>query len=111
VTCIISAALAASPLLAAALLALSAILLNPATPAFWNLPPKYLSGSGAAAGIAWISSVGALGAFIGPAVLGFAKDHAGGGFSTGLFLIALGPLMSAVLTVALKRHRAFANAG
>lgn len=104
-----AAALAGTPLWSATLLALSAILLNPATPAFWNLPPRYLSGAAAAGGIAWISSVGALGAFIGPAVLGFAKDHTSGGFSTGLFLIALGPLLAAVLTLALKRHRAFAG--
>ena len=110
VLCIVAAALARTPLLSAVLLALSGILMNPATPAFWNLPPKYLSGGGAAAGIAWISSIGALGAFIGPAVLGFAKDHLGG-FSGGLLLISIGPLLAAVLTLALKRHRAFAAVG
>ena len=108
VACIAAAAFAGSPLLAALLLALSGILMNPATPAFWNLPPKYLSAGGAAAGIAWISSIGALGAFIGPAVLGFAKDHFGG-FSAGLLLIAIGPLIAAIATLALKRHPAFAR--
>ena len=100
------AALSAAPIATVVLLSLAAILMNPATPTFWNLPPKYLSGQGAAAGIALISSIGALGAFIGPAVLGFAKDQAGS-FSTGLFFIAAGPLMSAILTIGLLKHRAF----
>ena len=109
VGCLVAAALCAgSPVAAAVWLGLSAVLLNPATPAFWNLPPKYLSGAGAAAGIAWISSIGALGAFIGPLLLGLAKDHFGG-YAGGLLLIALGPLLSAVLTLGLKRHRAFAR--
>ncbi|UKI07790.1 MULTISPECIES: MFS transporter [Variovorax] len=109
VACLVVAALYAhSPVIAVVWLGLSAILMNPATPSFWNLPPKYLSGAGAAAGIALISSIGALGAFIGPLVLGFAKDHFGG-YSGGLLLIALGPLLSAVLTLALKRHKAFAR--
>ena len=108
VACIVGAALTGTNVVGVVFMALSAILMNPATPAFWNLPPKYLSGAGAAAGIAWISSIGALGAFLGPAMLGFAKDHFGG-FSAGLYLIALGPLMAATLTIALRRHVAFAQ--
>jgi ACS family tartrate transporter-like MFS transporter len=109
VACLAAAAMSShSPAAIVVWLGLAAILMNPATPAFWNLPPKYLSGEGAAAGIAWISSIGALGAFIGPVVLGFAKDHSGD-YSVGLLLIALGPLLSAVLTLALKKHPAFAR--
>lgn len=109
VACLVAAAISAhSPAFVVVWLGLAAILMNPATPAFWNLPPKYLSGEGAAAGIAWISSIGALGAFIGPVVLGFAKDHSGD-YSIGLLLIALGPLLSAILTLALKKHPAFAR--
>ncbi|MEB0059895.1 MFS transporter [Variovorax sp. LG9.2] len=110
VACLVgAAAFSQIPVVAVVWLAMSAILMNPATPSFWNLPPKYLSGAGAAAGIAWISSIGALGAFLGPLVLGFAKDHFGG-YAGGLLLIALGPLLSAVLTLSLKRHKAFARA-
>jgi ACS family tartrate transporter-like MFS transporter len=106
VACIAIGALWHAPVVAVVFLSLSGILMNPATPAFWNLPPKYLSGAGAAAGIAFISSIGALGAFIGPALLGFIKDQSGT-FSSGLLFIAAGPLISAMLTIGLRWHPAF----
>ena len=41
---------------------------------FWSLPTSLLSGVAAAAGIAWINSVGNLAGFVGPAVVGFIRD-------------------------------------
>src|SRR5262249_26136079 len=41
-----------------------------AVPVFWSLPTAFLSGGAAAAGIAWINSVGNLGGFFGPNVIG-----------------------------------------
>jgi sugar phosphate permease len=37
---------------------------------FWSLPAAFLSGTAAAAGIAWINSVGNLGGFFGPDLIG-----------------------------------------
>lgn len=37
---------------------------------FWSLPAAFLSGTAAAAGIAWINSIGNLGGYVGPEVLG-----------------------------------------
>lgn len=37
---------------------------------FWSLPVQFLSGTAAAAGIAWINSVGCLGGLVGPALTG-----------------------------------------
>ncbi len=44
---------------------------------FWTLPTSYLSGAAAAAGIAWINSIGNLGGYIGPQVFGYLKDTYG----------------------------------
>lgn len=62
---------------------------------FWTLPPAFLRGAAAAAGIAWINSVGNLGGFIGPYTLGRLADSPGG---IGLGLVVLG-VIAAVAAV------------
>jgi ACS family tartrate transporter-like MFS transporter len=50
---------------------------------FWALPAKFLQGTAAAAGIALINSIGNLGGFFGPAVIGSVRTSTGsfrGGF-------------------------------
>jgi MFS family permease len=42
---------------------------------FWSLPTAFLSGTAAAAGIAWINSVGNLGGYAGPMAIGWVRDH------------------------------------
>jgi ACS family tartrate transporter-like MFS transporter len=54
---------------------------------FWTLPAAFLTGAGAAAGIAVINSVGNIGGFIGPSVLGVAVKITG---STGAGLVIIG---------------------
>ena len=66
---------------------------------FWPLPSLYLSGSSAAAGIALINSVGNLGGFFGPGLVGMAKDMTGN-FESGLYLLAGLALCALFLTVA-----------
>jgi MFS family permease len=41
---------------------------------FWSLPTAFLSGTAAAAGIAWINSVGNLGGYVGPMAIGWVRD-------------------------------------
>jgi ACS family tartrate transporter-like MFS transporter len=55
---------------------------------FWGLSTKYLGRSAAAAGIALINSIGNLGGFAGPWLVGLAKELTGQ-YSAGFFLIAL----------------------
>src|SRR4029079_3394372 len=43
-------------------------------PLFWSLPPAFLSGAAAAAGIAAINSIGNLAGFVSPYVVGWLKD-------------------------------------
>src|SRR5947207_1556563 len=55
---------------------------------FFAMPPMFLSGTGLAAGIAWINSLGNLGGFFGPWYVGLMKDWTGS-FSGGLYGLAL----------------------
>jgi len=54
---------------------------------FWATATSLLSGTAAAAGIALINSVGNLGGFFGPYIIGV-KKNAGGGFRGGMLIIA-----------------------
>lgn len=56
---------------------------------FFAMPPMFLTGTGLAAGIAWINSIGNLGGFFGPWYVGAVKDltesYAGGLYGLALF--------------------------
>jgi MFS transporter, ACS family, tartrate transporter len=58
---------------------------------FWAMPPMFLTGTAAAASIAWINSIGNLGGFFGPWYVGVMKDltgsYAGGLFGLGLLCV------------------------
>jgi len=55
-------------------------------PVFWTLPTSFLSGAGAAAGIAAVNSIGNLGGYFGPQVFGWLKDLTGAEFAGMAFL-------------------------
>jgi ACS family tartrate transporter-like MFS transporter len=50
---------------------------------FWPIPTRFLSGVGAAAGLAFINSIGTAGGFAGPYLMGFLRDFIGS-FTAGL---------------------------
>jgi nitrate/nitrite transporter NarK len=77
---------------------------------FWTLPTAYLSGAAAAAGIAWINSIGNLGGYLGPTVFGGLRDHFDGDFYGMLFLAALA-LLAVVLVLVLGHDRRMEQAG
>lgn len=59
---------------------------------FWTIPPTYLTAEAAATGIAVISSIGILGGFVSPTLIGFVKDFTGSmtiglAFMTGLAIL------------------------
>ncbi|MCY1391788.1 putative tartrate transporter [compost metagenome] len=83
-----------------AMLCLVAAGIYAAIPMFWTIPPTYLSSHGAAAGIAFISSIGAgIGGFAGAAVLGWIKT-ATGSLSLGVSATGACILVSCVLLIA-----------
>ena len=65
---------------------------------FWSMPTMFLTGAAAAAGIAWINSLGNLGGFFGPTLVGWAKNLTGS-FAGGLYALALCALVSAVISL------------
>jgi ACS family tartrate transporter-like MFS transporter len=69
----------------------------------WAMPSMFLSGAGAAAGIAMINSVGNLGGFVGPFAIGWLKNVTGG-YSAGLYVVGATLAVSAVVTVMLSRQ-------
>ena len=75
---------------------------------FWALPGKFLVGSAAAGAIALINSMGAFGGFVGPYAVGYLKE-ATGSFTAPLFLLAGILFAGAVLTLALRKARVFAD--
>jgi MFS transporter, ACS family, tartrate transporter len=65
---------------------------------FWPLPSTFLTGTAAAAGMALINSVGNVGGFMGPFVVGWIKDSTGS-FNNGLYALAGFMVLAAVVTV------------
>jgi MFS transporter, ACS family, tartrate transporter len=78
--------------------------ISSAKPPLWSMPTMFLSGSAAAAGIATINSIGNLGGFVGPAMIGWIKDLTGS-FEGGLLFVAGLLVLSAVLTLILARSQ------
>ncbi len=69
---------------------------------FWALPADVLSGSAAAAGIAWINSVGNLAGYVSPFVVGHIRDSTGN-MTYALLVLSFSLLMSALIVIALGR--------
>jgi MFS transporter, ACS family, tartrate transporter len=107
---IAAAGLAASSIVAAPIgafvgLAVAAIGLYAFIPPFWSLPTAFLRGDGAAAGIALINSLGNLGGFVGPYVMGFALNR-WGDFRVGLLVLAASALSSGIVVMMIGDRRA-----
>lgn len=89
--------------LAPRLLALTVALIgvSSARAVFWTIPPRFLAGTAAAGGLAFINSIGTLGGFFGPFTMGWLKDLTGS-FNSGLMLMAVILLISAGLAALLR---------
>ena len=70
-------------------------------PAFWPIPTEFLAESAAAASIGLINSVGNLGGFVGPFIVGYllSRTHS---FSAGLWFLAGSFLISAILMLLVR---------
>jgi cyanate permease len=91
------------PQLALRLVALTIALIgvSSARAIFWTIPPRFLVGTAAAGGLALINSVGTLGGFFGPFMMGWLRDVTGS-FNTGLLAMALILIISAGFAAALR---------
>jgi|KBSSwiStaDraftv2_1062776.scaffolds.fasta_scaffold36176_3 ACS family tartrate transporter-like MFS transporter len=71
---------------------------------FWALPTIFLSGPAAAASIALINSMGNLGGFVGPYVIGYLTDLTGG-FTAGLLYLVGAGFAGGLLVLSLRPER------
>jgi MFS transporter, ACS family, tartrate transporter len=69
---------------------------------FWTIPPRFLTGVGAAGGLAFINSIGTIGGFAGPSLMGALKDLTGT-FFVGLLVMAGVLLVTTLLAASLRR--------
>lgn len=73
-------------------------------PVFWALPTSFLTGTAAAASIGLINSVGNLGGFVGPYVVGYLSRETGS-FIGGVLYLSLSALVAAGLILSLRTTR------
>ncbi len=68
---------------------------------FWAIPPAFLGGTAAAAGIALVNAVGNLGGFVGPSVVGLLR-RGSLSYTTGLLVMAAALVIEAILVLSLR---------
>jgi MFS transporter, ACS family, tartrate transporter len=93
-----------TPALALAALCLTAMGCYPALPVFWTLPTSMLAAGAAAAGIALANSIGNIGGFLGPTLVGYVTE-ATGSYAAALCMLAAFVAGSGVLVLALAPRK------
>ena len=68
---------------------------------FWTIPTRFMTGVGAASGLAFINSIGVMGGYFGPELMGTLKDLTGG-YLAGLLIMAGILAASTLLAACLK---------
>ncbi len=98
-----SAMLQGSPIAAFLALIVAGVGTFCALPAFWTLPAAALTGPAAAAGIALVNSIGNVGGFVGPTLIGYLKE-ATGSFAPAIWALAVAMVGSAFIVLAATRR-------
>jgi MFS transporter, ACS family, tartrate transporter len=78
---------------------------NAARALFWTIPPRFLSGLAMAGGLAFINSIGTMGGFVGPTIMGWLRDYTGS-FQVGQMALGGFLLAASFLAWSLKRFEA-----
>jgi ACS family tartrate transporter-like MFS transporter len=68
---------------------------------FWAIPPIFLGGTAAAAGIALINSLGNLGGAVGPSVVGWLRGSSGN-YTSGLLVLTAALVIEAILVASMR---------
>ena len=84
-------------------MSVAAIGLYGSRPSFWPMPSLFLTGAAAAGGIALINSIGNLGGYVGPFVVGWIKDSTKS-FEMGVYFLAACAFTSALITYFATRN-------
>jgi MFS transporter, ACS family, tartrate transporter len=93
-----------SPVASLAGLALAQSGIMSMLPTFWALPTAFLSGLAAAGGLALINSVGNIGGFVGPSLIG-QPHHYTGSFTPGLLATACTLCLGGILALCVRHDR------
>ena len=94
---LIGAALLRDSYWAIAAMSLAVVGIYGSRPSFWPMPSLFLTGAAAAAGIALINSIGNLGGYVGPFIVGWIKDSTDS-FEMGLYFLAGCAFLSSLIT-------------
>jgi MFS family permease len=89
--------------LAVALMGFSAALVGvtAARAIFWSIPTRFLTGVAAAGGLAFINSIGTVGGFVGPFMMGWLREFSGS-YVVGLTAVAVIMIAATVASMSLK---------
>jgi ACS family tartrate transporter-like MFS transporter len=87
---------------------LAVVCVNAMLGPYWAMPTAILSGAAAAPGIALVNSIGNLGGFFGPYLIGKLKSETGG-FRGGLLAAAAALIISGVLALSVKMKKSEAT--
>ncbi len=101
---LVLAAFTSALMLAVVALILVSAGVSSAKPPLWSIPTQFLAGAAAATGIAAINSIGNLGGFAGPFIIGWLRE-ATGDFGGGLLAVAAMLAFSAALVLVLAGIR------
>lgn len=82
-------------------ISLAVVAVSSARAIFWTIPTRFLTGIAAAGGLAFINSIGTLGGFAGPYLVGALKDSTGT-FSAGIWAMAAILVVSTLLSASLR---------
>jgi D-galactonate transporter len=98
---LLSAMLRGSVVLQVSLFCLAAAGMYGYLPGFWALPSSFLSGTAAAACIGLINSIGNLGGFIGPYIVGYLNNKTNS-FFEGILFLSASAVIAAILVLSLR---------
>lgn len=93
---LVSAGLGIHPYVSLLAISIAAIGIYGSRPAFWPLPSTFLSGTAAAGGIALVNSIGNLGGFVGPYIVGWIRESTRS-YAAGLYFLAASAALSAII--------------
>jgi ACS family tartrate transporter-like MFS transporter len=88
--------------IAVATISLAAVGIYGSRPSFWPMPSLFLTGASAAAGMAFINSIGNVGGYVGPMIVGYIRETTKS-FEMALYFLAACALVSTIIAIAAKR--------
>jgi sugar phosphate permease len=108
---LVLAASARNPSVSIVALTLVTVAVLSALATFWSMPTAFLGGTAAAAGIAWINSLGNLGGHVGPDLVGRVRTLSGGSSDAAFVALAALAFVGAVMVLLLPSPQGSATSG